>query len=110
MGVALQRMADLALRVDHHRGAGVGGAHHRAAKLQRPHARDVQVLVDGHGVAKPADVAQVHKHGGRGGRVGKARAQLFAKQVLIANIGRQDGRVNKPQKSGKSGCLTTNGH
>jgi hypothetical protein len=58
-------------------------------ELQRPHAADLQVLVDRHGVAEPADVADVDEDRGRQRRVGEARAQFLAEQVFVADVGRQ---------------------
>ena len=68
---ARQLVRDHAPVVDGRRGAGVGGAQHGPPQLQRAQARDLQVLVDGDGVAEPADVAQVDEHRGRRGRVGE---------------------------------------
>jgi hypothetical protein len=45
-----------------------------AARTRAPHAADLQVLVDGHRVAEPADVADVDEDGGRRRRVGEAGA------------------------------------
>ena len=87
--MAWQRVGHLASVVDDHRVAGVGGADEGPFELQRTQARDVAVLVDGEGVAKPADVADVDKHGGRLCRVDETRAQLFAKQVFVTNVRRQ---------------------
>ena len=45
------------------------------------------MLVNGRAVAKPAQVADIGKHSGGERRVHKARAQLFTKQILVANVG-----------------------
>ena len=66
--------------------AGVGGAHDGALELQGAHAGDGGVLVQRHGVVKPAQVAQVHQH--RWGQIGlhEAGGKLFAEQVFVANM------------------------
>ena len=87
-GMARQRMRNAAGVVNDGGGTGVGGADHGAFKLYAAHARDVQVLIDGYRVAKPANVADVDHHGGGGGWVSKPRGEFFAKQVFIANVGR----------------------
>src|SRR5256885_9025160 len=47
------------------------------------------MLVDGHAVAKPSDVAEIHQHRRRRRRVAKMRPQLLAKQILVTDVGRQ---------------------
>src|SRR5215207_2178114 len=82
-------MRDLALVVDDGCGAGVGGADHRAAELQRTHTRNLQVLVNRDRIAKPGDVADIDKDGRGERRIDEARAQLFAEKVFVADVGRQ---------------------
>ena len=81
-------MGDAARMVNDGSRAGVGGANHGALKLNGAHAGNVQVLVNGHRVAKPADVADIDHHGRGLSRVKKPRGEFFAKQIFIANIGR----------------------
>ena len=66
----------------------VGRATHGPFTLDAAYARNIQVLVHSNRVAKPANVADVHHHGGCSRRVNKPGIQLFAKQVFITNIGR----------------------
>ena len=90
---------DLPPVIDHGGHAGVGGPHHGPLKLQAAHAGNVQVLIDGDGVAKPRDVADVDQHRGCALGVDKATGQLFPKQVFITNVGRNPMAL--PIKSGR---------
>ena len=84
---ALQRMRDHPTVVNDDGGPCVGGANHGPLQLQGAHAADLQVLVYRQGVAKPANVAEVHQHGGCLGGVGKPCGQFLAKQVFVADVG-----------------------
>jgi hypothetical protein len=79
---------DLPQVVHNHCGTGIGRPHHGALQLQRPQPGNVQVLVKRHRVAKPSEVAEVDHDRGGLGRICKTLGQLFAKQVFIANVGR----------------------
>ena len=87
--VARQRVGHPAGVVDDGRVAGIRCTDERAIELQRAHARDVQVLVDRHRIAKPADVADVDKDGRRLGRIGESLPQFFTEQVFVTDVGRQ---------------------
>ena len=66
--------------------AGVGGANDGALELQGAHAGDGGVLVQRHGVVKPAQIAQVDQHGGGQIRLHEAGGELFTEQVFVANV------------------------
>ena len=69
----------------HHRGhAGVGGAQHRPAGLERAHAGDLQVLRLGQGIAVPGEVGEVQQQRGLRQRAD----QLGAEEVLVADVER----------------------
>src|SRR5256885_5146978 len=62
------------------------------------------MLVDGHAVAKPSDVAEIHQHRRRRRRVAKMRPQLLAKQILVTDVGRQTLRSEEHTSELQSPC------
>ncbi|MBK7062267.1 MAG: hypothetical protein IPH51_17935 [Rubrivivax sp.] len=86
--------------INHRGGPGVGGAQHRPLQLQAAQARYLQVLVDGDGLAEPADVAQVDDRI-VGDRAGSASArQLFAEQVFASRCWAPRVRLPRPNDGG----------
>ena len=94
-------VGDLPL-ADGHRGPGVGGPHHRAAQLQRPQTRDVQMRSSTTELPNRAEVAEVDQHGGRGVGAGKACASSSPNTVFVTGCW---GLCAGPSKSGSPSAI-----
>ena len=72
---------DLALRVDRRRNAIVRGTHEKSTRLERAHARDLQMLMGRGRVAVPGIIGHIDEQGCL-----PQYAQLLAAEgVLVAN-------------------------
>lgn len=84
--MARERVCDAAVVIDDRGESGIGGADERPFEFERPHTRNIEVLVYRDGIAEPSDVAHIDEDVWRGGTFAEARTQLFAKQVFVADV------------------------